>query len=108
MFPNKYSVYLHDTPNKELFTQDERDLSSGCIRLEEPFKLLEYILRKNNKWDLKKVNTILETNKETAIILENKLPIHIVYLTAWVDNENRLQIRNDIYGRDARLISAFF
>ena len=108
MFPNKYSVYLHDTPNKELFTQDERDLSSGCIRLEEPFKLLEYILRKNNKWDLKKVNTILETNKETAIILENKLPIHIVYLTAWVDNENRLQIRNDIYGRDARLISAFY
>ena len=108
MFPNKFSVYLHDTPNKELFSQTERDFSSGCIRLEEPFKLAEYLLQKNNNWDLKKINDILETNKETTVHLTQKLPIHIVYMTAWVNEQGELQIRNDIYSRDKRLISAFY
>ena len=108
MFPNKFSVYLHDTPDKELFKQSERDFSSGCIRLEEPFKLAEYLLRKNDKWDLEKINSILESNEEKTIGLTQKLPIHIIYMTAWVDEKNMLQIRNDIYNRDARLKSAFY
>ncbi len=108
MFPNKFSVYLHDTPNKELFTQTKRNFSSGCIRLEEPLKLTDYLLREDKNWDLKKINSILETNKETTVNLTQKLPIHIIYMTAWVDDQGRLQLRNDIYNRDARLISAFY
>lgn len=108
MFPNKYSVYLHDTPTKGLFSRHYRSFSSGCIRLEDPFKLAEYIFRKNKSWDEDKINQILETNKETTVYLENKIPIHIIYLTAWVDDQNKLNLRNDIYQRDSRLINQYF
>lgn len=108
MFPNKYSVYLHDTPATELFSKHYRSFSSGCIRVEKPFELAEYILEKNNKWNEEKINEILETTEETTIYLENEIPIHIVYLTAWVDNQNKLNLRNDIYQRDLRLINQYF
>ncbi len=106
MFPNKFSIYLHDTPSKELFSQTDRSFSSGCIRVEEPFKLAEYILRVNNKWDPNKFEQILKTNKETIIGLNEYIPVHIVYFTAWVD-EDGLNFRKDIYNRDKRLIEAY-
>lgn len=108
MFPNKFSVYLHDTPTRELFLEHDRSFSSGCIRLKEPFKLVEYILTKNQMWDEEKINNILKTKKETTIYLKNKISIHIVYFTAWVDNQNNLNLRNDIYQRDLRLNNQYF
>ncbi|MCF8000566.1 MAG: L,D-transpeptidase family protein [Halanaerobiales bacterium] len=108
MFPNKYSVYLHDTPQKELFKKEERSFSSGCIRLEEPFKLAEYILKKNDMWEPKKIEEILSSEKETKIELSEKIPIHIIYMTAWVDDEGQLQFRDDIYSRDENLIEVFY
>ena len=106
MFPNKFSIYLHDTPAKELFSQTDRSFSSGCIRVEEPFKLAEYILKVNNKWNPQRIEDILKTNKETIIGLNEYIPVHIVYFTAWVE-ENGLNFRKDIYNRDKRLIEAF-
>ena len=108
MFPNKYSVYLHDTPQKELFEKTERSFSSGCIRLEEPFKLAEYILKKNNMWKPKKIEKILTSEEETKIDLTEKIPIHIIYMTAWVNDEGQLQFRDDIYSRDKNLIEVFY
>jgi len=106
MFPNKFSIYLHDTPAKELFSQTDRSFSSGCIRVEEPFKLAEYILKVNNKWEPQRIEEILKTNKETIIGLNKYIPVHIVYFTAWVE-DNGLNFRKDIYNRDKRLIEAF-
>lgn len=107
MFPNKYSVYLHDTPQKELFEEAERSFSSGCIRVEAPFKLAEYILKRNNKWEPEKIENILATKEETKIDLTKKIPIHIIYMTAWVNDEEQLQFRDDIYNRDKNLIEAY-
>ncbi len=108
MFPNKYSVYLHDTPSKELFSEEKRSFSSGCIRLEEPFKLAEYILKKNDKWDKERFDKDLSQSKEQIIHLSNRLPVHIVYMTAWTDNNYQIHFRNDIYYRDQKLIDAYY
>lgn len=108
MFPNKYSVYLHDTPSKELFLEEQRNFSSGCIRLQEPFKLAEYILKKNNKWDQEKFKEMLADENEEIIYLSEKMPIHIVYMTAWVNDNYQMQFRNDIYKRDQKLIEAYY
>ncbi|MFO7814864.1 MAG: L,D-transpeptidase family protein [Halanaerobiales bacterium] len=108
MFPNKYSVYLHDTPQKELFEEMERSFSSGCIRLEEPYKLAEYILKRNDMWEPEKIEKILTSKEETKIDLTEKIPIHIIYMTSWVNDEGELQFRKDIYNRDKNLIEAYY
>lgn len=108
MFPNKYSVYLHDTPQKGLFEEMERSFSSGCIRLEEPFKLAEYILKKNNMWEPEKIEKILTSEEETKIDLTEKIPIHLIYMTSWVNDNEQLHFRNDIYNRDKNLIEALY
>ncbi len=108
MFPNKYSIYLHDTPQEELFEESERSFSSGCIRLESPYKLAEYILKKNKKWEPEMIKKILVSKEETKIDLTNNIPIHLIYLTSWVKEQGRLQFRNDIYKRDKKLIDAYF
>ncbi|RXK02539.1 hypothetical protein CRV02_03635 [Arcobacter sp. CECT 8989] len=94
LFPNQYSVYLHDTPEKQYFKMREKTLSHGCIRLEKPFELFENILT-INKDDIKIVKKLEESDYK----LNKKIPIHIVYLTAWVEND-KLQFRDDIYNYD--------
>ncbi len=94
LFPNQYSVYLHDTPEKQYFKMKEKTLSHGCIRLEKPFELFENILT-INKDDIK----VIEKLEESDYKLNKKIPIHIVYLTAWVEND-KLQFRDDIYNYD--------
>lgn len=94
LFPNQYSVYLHDTPEKQYFKMKEKTLSHGCIRLEKPFELFENILT-INKDDIK----VIENLEESDYKLNKKIPIHIVYLTAWVEND-KLQFRDDIYNYD--------
>lgn len=100
MFPNKHAVYLHDTPGKSLFGNARRAYSHGCIRLSQPDKLLSTLADDNKNINLDKVNDILKDNKEKSIGLNQKVPIHIVYLTSWVDNEGILQFREDIYNYD--------
>jgi len=100
VFPNKYNVYLHDTPTKVLFERSSRAFSHGCIRIEKPVELAEYLLRDDPLWTKDKIIEMMEAGKEIKIKLPSPIPIHILYLTAWVDKDNILQFRDDVYGRD--------
>ena len=102
MFPNKHSVYIHDTPGKSLFTYARRAFSHGCIRLSKPEELLSTIASEDKNLDITKANEILANAAITdkSIGLDKKIPIHIVYLTSWVDENGVLQFRDDIYNFD--------
>lgn len=101
MFPNRNAIYLHDTPGGHLFDQTERGFSHGCIRVEKPKVLAEYLLKKNDQnWDLKKITAYMHLDTPTTVILKQKLPIHIVYHSAWVDNDDRIHFLKDIYNHD--------
>jgi L,D-transpeptidase YcbB len=103
IFPNKFSIYLHDTPARNLFNMTKRTFSSGCIRIEKPIKLAAYLLQDNPEWNLEKLIVAVNSNKNKPILLSRPITIHILYWTAWVDNEGILNFRDDIYGRDSRL-----
>lgn len=100
MFPNKYAVYLHDSPAKRYFKYTKRAYSHGCVRLAEPKKLLEAIASKDDNLDFDKASTILKDIEKTQIGLNKKIPVHMVYLTSWVDENNNLQFRDDVYRYD--------
>jgi len=99
-FPNKFSVYLHDTPNKKLFNRKRRAFSHGCIRLSNPFSLLESLAKDEPEITPERVNSILASKKKTEIDITKDLPIHLVYLTAWIDANNQLVFGDDIYQYD--------
>ncbi len=94
-FPNKYNVYLHGTPDKELFNERIRMFSLGCVRLEKPIELAKTILKNNPVFT--KIDEIIETGITKTVILEGALPIYIVYWTVWVDDNGELNFRKDIY-----------
>jgi len=100
LFPNKYSVYMHDTPEKALFSRDIRAFSHGCVRLHRPFDMLKTFSEIDPKIDYAKAEKILETNKKTPIRLSHHIPIDIIYISAWVDENGAVQFREDIYGYD--------
>jgi len=99
-FENKYHIYLHDTPAKDLFDRDERDLSHGCVRLEDPFALVTYFLKDHPTIDDMRIQDILAAGKTKYIRLPQPIPIIITYITAWVDDAGVLQFRDDIYQHD--------
>jgi murein L,D-transpeptidase YcbB/YkuD len=101
MFPNPYNVYLHDTPSRELFARSERGFSSGCIRIERPLELAEYLLRGDPRWSAEGIRSAVERRQETTVTLRNPIPVHIEYWTTWVEDDGRLDFRRDLYGRDA-------
>ena len=100
MFPNKYAVYLHDSPAKRYFNYTKRAYSHGCVRLAEPKELLKAIASRDDNLDFDKASNILEDIEKTQIGLKKKIPVHMVYLTSWVDENNNLQFRDDIYKYD--------
>jgi murein L,D-transpeptidase YcbB/YkuD len=106
MFPNKFDVYLHDTPERGLFKRAVRDLSSGCIRVERPMELAEYVLRDDPDWTRDKLLAVLEGGETRVIKLRNPLGVHLLYWTAWLADDGRVQFRKDIYLRDAALYRA--
>jgi len=108
MFPNKFSVYLHDTPSKYLFSENQREFSSGCIRIEKPFELAKYLLKDNKDFESAKIDEILLEQKNELIYLKRKMPIYIQYITAWVDESDDLNFRRDIYNRDKMLKNLYF
>lgn len=108
VFPNNFSIYLHDTPAKSLFNETARAFSHGCIRVEEPKKLALYLLRKDNQWDEAKINGLLDRNKTFAIPLKPTMDIYIVYFTAWVDQTGQINFRDDLYGLDNQLENEIF
>lgn len=108
MFPNRFSVYLHDTPGKYLFSQNERSFSSGCIRIEKPVDLAAYLLKDQSKWSREKIISEMKKDQEKIIYLTEPIKIYLQYNTAWVDPFARLQFREDIYGRDQKIIKQYF
>jgi murein L,D-transpeptidase YcbB/YkuD len=104
MFPNEYSVYLHDTPSRELFWRAKRDFSSGCIRVQKPIELGVYLLGPG--WDEARLETELDAGRNKAIRLPKPVRIYLTYSTAWVDDAGLVEFREDIYGRDAVLLAA--
>ncbi len=104
MLPNKYAVYLHDTPNRKLFRRNYRSFSSGCIRLERPVDLAEYLLKGDPQWTRKAILKAIDDDEGNRIIrLRKPVPVHLLYWTAWVDLQGQVNFRSDIYGRDPLL-----
>lgn len=96
MMPNSQFIYLHDTPAYHLFSRKERTFSHGCIRVEKPLELAEYVLG----WDRKKINKYIDSEKTQNVILDEEIPVHIVYWSAWVDENGLINFRDDIYHHD--------
>lgn len=107
LFPNKYAVYMHDTPAKSLFNRNKRAFSHGCVRLHKPRELLKTFAKFNSNLSYDKSQKILKGKDRTHISLKERVPVDIIYLTAWVDYDGKLQFRNDIYGYDKMQLKSF-
>jgi murein L,D-transpeptidase YcbB/YkuD len=106
LFPNPYDVYLHDTPADALFARQGRAFSHGCIRLEKPEALASYLLRGRPEWDTVRIERAMHQEDEQHVAMKQKLPVHIVYFTAWPDGKGGLQVWPDVYGLDAKQAEA--
>ena len=103
IFPNEFSIYLHDTPARELFNETKRTFSHGCIRIENPIELAAYLLSDNSSWTYEKLTEAVNSKENKTILLSDPMKIHILYWTAWVDKDGTVNFRDDIYGRDRQL-----
>ena len=134
MFSNRFGIYLHDTPSRRPFTYSNRAVSHGCVRVEKPLQLAEFILRDHSKWNIDYLKIEIgqrvddksivseyyhkrsalrnrkdsSENKTTELILEKKIPLFIDYYTAWVDDKGAINFRDDIYRRDKVLKEYLF
>ncbi|MBC9933668.1 L,D-transpeptidase family protein [Chitinophaga qingshengii] len=108
LFPNEYNIYLHDTPARYLFGENKRSFSHGCIRIAEPKHLAQWLLRADSSWTDKKIDEALDAGKEKYATVKDKVPVFIVYFTAFVDSKGKLNFRDDVYGHDARLAATLF
>jgi murein L,D-transpeptidase YcbB/YkuD len=108
LFPNSFNIYFHDTPAKALFEKDKRAYSHGCIRLAEPEKMANYLLRNNPEWTPEKINSAINSGNEQFVKLKKPVPVIITYYTAWVDENGQLNFRDDIYTHDQKLASKMF
>ncbi len=108
IFPNEHNVYLHDTPSDHLFNQAERGFSHGCIRLEKPFELAQYLLKDQKQWTPSAIKAAMHGGEEKYVNLSAKVPVYIVYFTAWVDDAGAVHFRDDVYGHDRDLEMAYF
>jgi L,D-transpeptidase YcbB len=106
MFPNKFNVYLHDTPARNLFSENVRTFSHGCIRIEKPLELAEYLLKADPNWTRENIVAAIEAGETQVVRLPHPLYVYIDYVTAWVDKDGSAEFRKDIYGRDAYLYEA--
>ena len=106
LFPNKHSVYLHDTPNRGFFKRAQRNFSHGCIRVEKPLELAEFVLSSNPNWTQSTVQSTINRGRTKTVHLDQTIPVYILYFTAWVDNEGYVNFHKDVYGLDKTLHNA--
>jgi murein L,D-transpeptidase YcbB/YkuD len=102
LFPNQFDVYLHDTPADALFSRVERDYSHGCVRLEKPFEMAQWVLQDRPEWTPEKIKAAMSAGREQHIALKQRIPVYIVYQTVWVDDDGTVEFRDDVYGHDAQ------
>jgi L,D-transpeptidase YcbB len=108
LFPNSYNIYFHDTNAKSLFKNDKRAYSHGCIRLSEPEKMAEYLLKDQQQWTPDKIEEAMQSGDQQFVNITHPVPVFITYYTAWVDENGLLNFRDDIYGRDATVAQMMF
>lgn len=108
LFPNSFNIYLHDTPVKSLFQKDKRAYSHGCIRVKDPEKLANYVLRNQPEWTPDKIEEAMNSGEQRFVKVKDPIPVLITYYTAWVDDNGQLNFRGDIYGHDADLAKKMF
>ena len=106
MFPNVHDVYLHDTPARELFAHAERGFSSGCIRVEQPLALADWLLADDPQWSPQALRAAIDSGQTRTVNLRQPVPVYLLYWTAWVGSDGAVQFRRDIYERDAPLAAA--
>jgi murein L,D-transpeptidase YcbB/YkuD len=108
LFPNSFNIYFHDTPAKSLFSKDKRAYSHGCIRLSDPVKMAEYLLKDDPSWPPEKIDEAMNSGNEKFVKVKNPVPVFITYYTAWVDENGILNFRDDIYKRDEAVSQKMF
>jgi murein L,D-transpeptidase YcbB/YkuD len=108
LFPNSFNIYFHDTNAKSLFSKDKRAYSHGCIRLAEPEKMAQYLLRNQSEWTPDRIEAAMDSGSEQTVRLKQPVPVIITYYTTWVDGNGRLNFRDDIYGHDNTLARKMF
>jgi murein L,D-transpeptidase YcbB/YkuD len=106
MFPNKHSVYIHDTPSRSLFEREDRALSHGCIRIQRPFDFAKLLLSHDESWTDDRIKEAMHQRKEVTVTLNRKIPVAIIYMTYWANGGGEMFFRSDIYGRDAEIAKA--
>jgi murein L,D-transpeptidase YcbB/YkuD len=102
MFPNRQSIYIHDTPGRSLFNRAQRSFSAGCVRVDRPMELAAYLLKEQG-WHPLRLKTAIASGRQRAVILRQPVDVFLVYFTAWVDDAGKVHFRNDVYGRDRSL-----
>ncbi|MFZ1633925.1 MAG: L,D-transpeptidase family protein [Chitinophagales bacterium] len=108
IFPNEHNIYFHDTPSRNLFEKESRSFSHGCIRIAEPKRFATYLLRNDTTYTEQKIDSLYYLGRETYVKLEEKIPVYLVYFTAWVDTNGLIHFNRDIYGHDAKLEHTLF
>lgn len=108
LFPNSYNIYFHDTPAKSLFEKNRRAYSHGCIRLSDPEKMAQYLLQNDPAWDKTKIDEAMNAEKEKYVKLKEPVTVFITYYTAWVDENGKLNFRDDIYNHDEKIDRKMF
>ena len=106
MFPNDYAVYLHDTPAQEGFEKTSRAFSSGCIRVERPLELAELLLAGQPGGSREEIDAAIASDQTKTLPLAQHVPVLLAYWTAWTDPAGALELREDVYGRDAQVAKA--
>lgn len=106
IFPNHFNVYLHDTPGDALFNKETRTLSHGCIRVEKPVALAQYVLRDRTQWTPERIQAAMVSKQEQTVTLRDPIPVHIGYWTAWVEPDGSVTYVDDPYGLDQKQAAA--
>jgi len=108
LFPNSFNIYFHDTPAKALFEKDRRAYSHGCIRLSDPAKMANYLLKDQPEWTPEKIEEAMNSGNEKYVKLKKPVPVLITYYTAWVDETGLLHFAEDVYGHDKKVMAKMF
>ncbi|HMJ46740.1 MAG TPA: L,D-transpeptidase family protein [Ferruginibacter sp.] len=108
LFPNSFDIYFHDTPAKALFDKDKRAYSHGCIRLSDPVKMANYVLKDDPSWDALKIEDAMNSGVEKFVKVKDPIPVLITYYTAWVDDAGALHFADDIYNHDSAMYAKMF
>ena len=106
IFPNQYSVFLHDTSHRELFSRGSRAFSSGCIRVKHPLDFAEILLDDENKWSRAKIDEVIESGETRVVHLKEPMDVMLLYWTAGPSKEGGIQFYADVYDRDTKALAA--